>query len=58
MEQRILKMKDAKIREEGGKKYLEGYFSVFGEPYQVWDGWVETLVCGALAGYLASGQAV
>lgn len=58
MEQRILKMKDAKIREEGGKKYLEGYFSVFGEPYQVWDGWVETIERGAFARYLASGEDV
>ena len=58
MEQRILKMKDAKIREEGGKRYLEGYFSVFGEPYQVWDGWIETIERGAFARYLSSGQDV
>lgn len=58
MEQRIMKMKDAKIREEGGKKYLEGYFSVFGQPYQVWDGWVETVERGAFAQYLATGSDV
>ena len=58
MEQRILKMKDAKIREEGGKRYLEGYFSIFGEPYQVWDGWIETIERGAFARYLSSGQDV
>lgn len=56
MEQRIMKMKNAKIREEGGKRYLEGYFSVFGEPYQVWDGWIETIERGAFARYLSSGQ--
>lgn len=58
MEQRIMKMKNAKIREEGGKRYLEGYFSVFGEPYQVWDGWIETIERGAFARYLSSGQDV
>ena len=58
MEQRILKMKDAKIREEGGKRYLEGYFAVFGETYQVWDGWTETIERGAFARYLATGEDV
>lgn len=58
MEQRVLKMKDAKVREEGGKRYLEGYFSVFNEPYQVFDGWVETIERGAFARYLASGEDV
>lgn len=58
MEQRIMKMKNTKIREEGGKRYLEGYFSVFGEPYQVWDGWIETIERGAFARYLSSGQDV
>lgn len=58
MEQRIMKMKNAKIREEGGKRYLEGYFAVFGEPYQVWDGWIETIERGAFARYLASGEDV
>lgn len=58
MEQRILKMKDAKTREEGGKKYLEGYFAVFGKPYKVWDGWVETIERGAFARYLSNGEDV
>ena len=55
MERRILKMKNAKIREEGGRRYLEGYFAVFGQQYQVWDGWVETIERGAFAEYLAMG---
>ena len=55
MEQRMLKMKDAKIREENGKRYLEGYFAVFNEPYQVFDGWIETIAPGAFARYLATG---
>lgn len=55
MEQRILKMKNAQIREEGGKRYLEGYFSVFDEPYPVFDGWIETVAPGAFARCLAGG---
>lgn len=58
MEQRVLNMKDAKTREEGGKRYLEGYFAVFGETYQVFDGWVETIERGAFARYLATGEDV
>lgn len=58
MEQRILGMKDVKTREEGGKRYLEGYFAVFGETYQVFDGWTETIERGAFARYLASGEDV
>ena len=53
-----MKMKNAKIREESGKRYLEGYFAVFGEPYQVWDGWIEMIERGAFARYLASGSDV
>lgn len=58
MEQRVLNMKDVKTREEGGKRYLEGYFAVFGETYQVFDGWVETIERGAFARYLATGEDV
>ena len=58
MEHRIMKMQNAKVREEGGKRYLEGYFAVFGEPYQVWDGWIETIERGAFARYLATGADV
>ena len=58
MQQRIIKMKNAQIREEGGKRYLEGYFAVFGEQYQVWAGWVETIERGAFAEYLAGGEDV
>ena len=58
MQRRIIKMKNARIREEGGRRYLEGYFAVFGEQYQVWDGWTETIERGAFAEYLASGEDV
>ena len=56
MEHRILKMKNATTREAGGKRYLEGYFAVFTEPYQVVDGWVETIGRGAFARYLSTGE--
>lgn len=55
MEHRMLKMKGAKIREDGGKKYLDGYFAVFNQEYHVFDGWIETIAPGAFARYLASG---
>lgn len=56
MEHRMLKMKDARTRENGGKRYLEGYFAVFNEEYKVWDGWSETIAPGAFARYLAEGK--
>ena len=56
MEHRMLKMKDARTRENGGKRYLEGYFAVFNEEYKVWDGWSETIAPGAFARYLAAGK--
>ena len=49
-------MKDARTREDGGKRYLEGYFAVFNEEYKVWDGWSETIAPGAFARYLAEGK--
>lgn len=55
MERRILEMQNAQVRERDGKRYLEGYFAVFGKEYKVWDGWVETISNGAFARYLASG---
>ena len=58
MEQRVMRMRDATVRERDGRRYLEGYFAVFGEPYQVCAGWVETISPGAFARYLATGQDV
>ena len=52
----MLKMKNARTREDGGKRYLEGYFAVFNEEYKVWDGWSETIAPGAFARYLAEGK--
>lgn len=53
---RTLHMKDAKIREANGKRYLEGYFAVFGQIYQVCPGWEESIEKGAFSAYLASGK--
>ena len=55
MEQRVMKMKNAQVRERNGARYLEGYFAVFGQEYQVCSGWIETVAPGAFARYLASG---
>lgn len=51
-----MKLKNASIREEGGRRYLDGYFSVFDEPYEVVPGWIETIARGAFARYLAEGK--
>lgn len=56
MEQRIFKMKNAKIREENGKRYLEGYFSVFNEQYNIFEGWVEEIAPKAFERYILSGE--
>lgn len=56
MERRTLKMQNAQVREREGKRYLEGYFAVFNKPYQVCEGWVETIAPGAFSSFLASGR--
>lgn len=55
MEMRTMQIKAPKVREDNGKRYLEGYFAVFDEPYNVIDGWVETVARGAFARYLSTG---
>lgn len=55
MEMRTIQMKAPQVREDNGKRYLEGYFAVFDEPYNVVGGWVETVARGAFARYLAAG---
>lgn len=49
METRYLKMHDMKTREtdENGNPHLEGYFAVFDEVYDVWDGVTESIKPGA-----------
>lgn len=58
MEHRTMKMDGMKIREEDGTRKLEGYFSVFNQPYEVVPGWIETIAPGAFARALASGEDV
>ena len=58
MEQRVMRMKNAQVRERNGARYLEGYFAVFDQEYQVCSGWIETVAPGAFARYLASGEDV
>ena len=58
MEHRTVRMEEMKIREEEGKRRLEGYFSVFDQPYEVVPGWVETIAPGAFDRALRSGQDV
>lgn len=38
---------DFSTREIDGKKYVDGYFSVFGGQYQLWDNAIETVDVGA-----------
>jgi len=58
LEHRTMRMEGMKIREEDGKRRLEGYFSVFDQPYEVVPGWVETIAPGAFDRALRSGRDV
>lgn len=58
MKTRVMKFNDAKVREDNGRRYIEGYFSVFNEPYQIFPGWIEMIAPGAFARYLAQGKDV
>ena len=58
LEHRTMQMSGMEIREENGKRRLEGYFAVFDQPYEVYPGWIETIAPGAFSRALASGQDV
>lgn len=59
MERRVIQTKEAfKTREEDGKRYVEGYFSVFNQPYEVFPGWIEEIAPGAFARTLREGKDV
>ena len=45
-------------REEDGKRYLDGYYSVFNQPYEVYPGWVEEVAPGAFSRSLREGKDV
>lgn len=55
IETRCYKISGMEHREKEGRRYLEGYFARFNEPYTVCDGWVETIQPGAFRSYLESG---
>lgn len=40
------------VREDGGKRYIEGYFAVFDSTYEMWPGAYETIDPGAFDGAL------
>lgn len=54
MEKRILSLSNMEKRENDGKIFLSGYFARFNEPYNVCEGWVETIAPGAFSRYLAT----
>ena len=58
MEHRVIKSADFETREEGGKRYLDGYYSVFNQPYEVMPGWIETIAPGAFSKSLREGRDV
>lgn len=45
-------------REEDGKRYLDGYYSVFDQPYEVYPGWIEEIAPGAFSRSLREGRDV
>ena len=48
-EHRVIKIEPFQTREENGKRYLDGYFSVFNQPYEVVPGWIEEIAPGAFS---------
>lgn len=58
MERRIIDRAEFQTREENGKRYLDGYFAVFNEPYEVFPGWIEEIAPGAFSRSLREGKDV
>lgn len=48
-ETRSCPMRDFHTRDEDGNLYIEGYFSVFNSPYEIWAGATETVAKGAFS---------
>lgn len=55
MEKRVINVEKFNTRDEDGKEILEGYFSVFNQPYEVIDGWIEEIAPGAFSKSLREG---
>lgn len=49
MEYRVINTEKFQTREEDGKRYLDGYYSVFNQPYEVMPGWIEEIAPGAFS---------
>ena len=58
METRVISVDKFQTREEDGKRYLDGYFSVFNQPYEVCPGWIEEIAPGAFSRTLREGRDV
>lgn len=54
MEQRYFQMHDIQTREaDSDNPHVEGYFAVFGDVYEVWDGVTESIAPGAFTGSIS-----
>lgn len=49
MERRVINIEKFQTREADGKRYLDGYYSVFNQPYEVFPGWIEEIAPGAFS---------
>ena len=58
IERRVIKTEPFLSREENGKRYIEGYFSVFNVPYEVCPGWIEEVAPGAFSRTIREGKDV
>lgn len=58
MERRVIDVGKFQTREENGKRFLDGYFAVFNQPYEVYPGWIETVAPGAFSRTLREGKDV
>lgn len=58
MERRVIDVGKFQTREENGKRFLDGYFAVFDQPYEVCPGWIETVAPGAFSRTLREGKDV
>ncbi len=58
VEHRVINVDKFQIREENGERYLDGYYSVFNQPYEVYPGWVEEIAPGAFSRFLREGKDV
>ena len=58
MERRVIDVGKFQTREENGKRFLDGYFAVFDQPYEVYPGWIETVAPGAFSRTLREGKDV